>query len=111
MSTRNKHLFGVLDYTDQSIERWENDGGAHGRAFSDCHVGRRVEADRSWTVYHVFTGAPASMDGNLMTGLSEGAATDGMLWLNRRNEARRPDRGSLMTRVRAAFHGMEDCRR
>ena len=45
--------------------------------------GRRVEADRSWTVYHVFTGIPVHLCGNAMIGLSRRAATDGMLSLNR----------------------------
>ena len=38
---------------------WENEGGAPGRDSLDRQYGRRIEADRSWTVYHVFTGAPA----------------------------------------------------
>ena len=46
--------------------------------------GRRVEADRSWTVYHVFTGVPADAACGAMTGLSRAAATDRMLSLNRR---------------------------
>jgi hypothetical protein len=49
--------------------------------------GRRVEADRSWTVYHVFTGVPASLDGRAMVGLGRAAATDRMLDLNRRNSS------------------------
>ena len=42
-----------------SIEIWENEGGAPGRDPMDHQYGRRIEADRSWTVYHVFTGEPA----------------------------------------------------
>jgi hypothetical protein len=44
-----------------AIDRWENEGGAHGQESPDLHYGRRVGADRSWTVYHVFRGfRPAS---------------------------------------------------
>jgi hypothetical protein len=45
-----------------TIEIWENEGGASGRDSMDHLFGRRIEADRSWTVYHVFTGIPARAD-------------------------------------------------
>ncbi len=52
----------------------------------DCAAGRqhgrRVEADSTWTIYHVFSGVPASVDGRAMTGLSRADATDGMLAMN-----------------------------
>lgn len=50
--------------------------------------GRRVEIDRSWTVYHVFTGVPADAGDGVMTGLSRGDATDRMMCLNRLNKQR-----------------------
>lgn len=50
--------------------------------------GRRVEADRSWTVYHVFSGVPARVAGASMMGLTWRTATTGMLSLNRESEAR-----------------------
>lgn len=95
-----------------AIDLWENEGGAH-RHTPDHHYGRRVEADRSWTVYHVFTGVPARIDGNMMIGLSQGAATDGMLSLNRHNEARRQGRdgGRLMAGIRTTPHPTGECRR
>jgi hypothetical protein len=62
----------------------------------DHHYGRRIESDRSWSVYHVFTGAPARVEGQHMTGLSRSDATEGMLSLNRRNEGRRRERSRLM---------------
>jgi hypothetical protein len=68
-----------------SIGVWENEGGAPATDSDDHDYGRRVEADRSWTVYHVFTGVPARIDGVTMTGLSRSDATDNMLSLNRRN--------------------------
>jgi hypothetical protein len=50
-----------------------------------------MAADRSWTIYHVFTGIPAMQEGLEMIGLSRAVATDGLLSLNRRNEGRRKD--------------------
>ena len=65
-------------------------------AASDCepHYGRRVEADRSWTVHHVFTGVPARIDGVTMEGLDRSDATDVMLSLNRRSAARKRARNA-----------------
>jgi hypothetical protein len=37
---------------------WENEGGARAPDAPDGEFGRRVEMDRSWTIYHVFTGVP-----------------------------------------------------
>jgi hypothetical protein len=58
----------------------------------DNHYGRRVEADRSWSVYHVFTGVPAHACGHSMIGLNRSDATQRMLFLNRRNERLRIER-------------------
>lgn len=55
----------------------------------DHHYGRRVERDGSWSIYHVFTGIPAVVDGRSLTGMSRTCATQGMLAMNRRNEGRR----------------------
>jgi len=62
----------------------ENEGGAPapGVGAPDHYYGRRIEADRSWTVYHVFTGIPALIAGRAMTDLSRSEATDSMLSLN-----------------------------
>ena len=68
---------------------WDNEGGASGRDFADRQYGRRVEADRTWTVYNVFSGIPALIDGGAMTGLSRSDATRSMLSLNQRNAERR----------------------
>jgi hypothetical protein len=57
--------------------------------FMDHQFGRRIETDRSWSVYHVFTGVPAHADGQAMIGLSRSDATECMLSLNRRNARRR----------------------
>ena len=58
----------------------------------DDHFGRRIEADRSWSVYHVFTGVPARAGGRSMIGLNRSEATRQMLFLNRRNERLRIER-------------------
>jgi hypothetical protein len=78
-----------------AISVWENEGGAHGQDSMHHHYGRRIEADRSWTIYHVFTGIPARFGGAAMTGLSRLDATSGMLRLNLRNAERRRERIEL----------------
>ena len=70
-----------------AISVWENEGGARAPDTPDGQFGRRVEMDRSWTIYHVFTGVPAR-------DLSRSAATDGMLSLNLRNVKRRKGRNT-----------------
>ncbi|WP_245464749.1 MULTISPECIES: hypothetical protein [unclassified Mesorhizobium] len=70
----------------------EDAGGAQACAFRDHQYGRRVEPDRSWTVYHVFTGIPAYVDGAFMIGLSRSEANESMLSLNLRNSERRKER-------------------
>ena len=91
MNAHNDHVERKQNAAASAIDVWENEGGAHGHGALDHHYGRRVEVDRSWTVYHVFTGVPARIGGNTMTGLSRMAATDNMLSLNRRSEARFQD--------------------
>lgn len=84
---------------DSAISVWDNEGGASARAADDEQYGRRIEADRSWTIYNVFTGVPASREGQEMIGLSRSVATDGMLCLNRRNDVRRKEHA--IARLRA----------
>ncbi|GAB5506845.1 MAG: hypothetical protein Rhirs2KO_20080 [Rhizobiaceae bacterium] len=69
--------------TALAIAAWENEGGASKDAWSDNHYGRRIESDRTWTVYNVFTGVPAHHDSKAMSGLSRMRATQQMLALNR----------------------------
>lgn len=76
---------------DSAISVWDNEGGASARAPGDEQYGRRIEADRSWTIYHVFTGIPANSEGQEMIGLGRSVATDGMVSLNRRNDVRRKE--------------------
>ncbi|RWL83213.1 MAG: hypothetical protein EOR67_02820 [Mesorhizobium sp.] len=72
--------------------REENAGGARVCGFGDHQYGRRVEADCSWTVYHVFTGIPAHVNGASMIGLSRSEATKNMLSLNFCSSERRRKR-------------------
>jgi len=69
----------------RAIEIWENEGGTLGPAVADPFYGRRVEADKSWAVYHAFTGEAARIGGETMTGLSRSQATDRMMSLNHLN--------------------------
>ena len=64
----------------------ENVSGAPVRKSIHHQYGRRVEADSSWSVYHVFTGVPVDIEGCSMTGLSRSEATDRMMALNRHNK-------------------------
>ena len=92
-----------LDRRALAISVWENEGGARAPDTPDGQFGRRVEMDRSWTIYHVFTGIPARVDGSALTYLSRSAATDGMLSLNLRNVKRRKERN---TRQRSASNAL-----
>lgn len=96
---------------DRAIGVWDNEGGASARAPGDEQYGRRIEADRSWTIYHVFTGVPARRDGQEMIGLSRSVATDGMLSLNRRNEVGRRGGSSLLADIRTRAHARPECLR
>lgn len=58
----------------------------------DHYYGRRIEADGTWTVYNVFTGAPADIAEHIMTGLDKTDATARMLFLNAHNAVRREAR-------------------
>lgn len=85
-----------------ALARWENEGGAPGGDAMDIQYGRRVETDRSWTVYHVFTGVPARADGLAMIGMSHSDATKGMLSLNLLNARRRRERTASSDRAQDA---------
>lgn len=58
----------------------------------DHCYGKRIEANGTWTAYHVFTGAPADIADHVMTGLDKSDATARMLFLNAHNAARREAR-------------------
>ncbi|WP_235897463.1 hypothetical protein [Neoaquamicrobium microcysteis] len=89
---------------DRAIGVWDIEESGSVRTAGDEQYGRRIEADRSWTIYHVFTGVPAAREGMEMIGLSRSVATDGMLSMNRRNGGYIKDRGSLTARGRRDPH-------
>jgi hypothetical protein len=68
---------------------WENEGGALHHFNMHHHYGRRIEPNRSWTVYHVYTGLPADLGKRSTTGLNEVTATSMMMSLNAKNVERR----------------------
>jgi hypothetical protein len=72
---------------DMSV--WENEGGAVASGHPNHHYGRRIEANKSWTVYHVFSGVPADFGRGSMIELSEKEATTMMISLNANNAERR----------------------
>ena len=74
------------------IDVWENEGGAPAASDMDGQFGRRIEADRSWTVYHVFTGVPATSGDRSLIGLSRVDATSRMMTLNSLNVTDRRER-------------------
>ena len=64
------------------IDAWENEGGALPNRALRYQYGRRIESDRSWTIYHVFTGDPACIDGHILTDLTRLEAAEKLLMLN-----------------------------
>lgn len=76
--------------------------GPRGLGADRHHYGRRVEADGTWSIYHVFTGEPAAIGGHSMIGLSRSRATAGMLSLNRFSEARQRNLNRALQRKLAA---------
>lgn len=52
------------------------------RPNSEGYLGRRIEADGSWTMYHVFTGVPARVNNRIMVGLTKRDATVTMIRRN-----------------------------
>jgi hypothetical protein len=93
-----------------AIAIWENEGGAPGHEFTEHQYGRRVEADRSWTVYHVFTGVTARVGNDDLIGLSRSQATSRMMSLNLRNAECRKQRISLPALSRDASGEAVGCR-
>lgn len=99
-----RHLFPALDIASSKLvnamahaaaavgfgtEVLEEESEALDPGSMHHQYGRRIEADGSWTIYHVFTGTPARICGHSMSGLSRPGATEIMTFLNIRNEALR----------------------
>jgi len=79
---------------ETAIENWENEGGSPG-AVPHYHedfgfqYGKRIEIDRTWTVYHVFTGIPVSSGDGALVGLSNAEASAMIASFNIGKEERR----------------------
>jgi hypothetical protein len=99
-----------LERNTTAIAVWENEGGAPGHNLTEHLYGRRVEADRSWTVYHVFTGVAARVGNDDLIGLSRSQATSRMMSLNLRNAECRKQRISLPALARDASGEAVGCR-
>jgi hypothetical protein len=93
-----------------AIAIWENEGGAPGCDLTEHQYGRRIEADRSWTVYHVFTGVPACVGDDDLIGLDRSQATSSMISLNLRNVESRKQRISLPALARDGSDEAVACR-
>lgn len=78
MTTTRKSLPSLT----RAIDIWENEGGALRLGHVQRQFGRRIEANRRWTVYHVFSGVPASQGSRTLTGMSRSEATSRMISLN-----------------------------
>ena len=105
MTIRGKQTHRAFEA--RAICAWENQGGAPGRDSMDHHYGRRIETDRSWSVYHVFTGDTAHAGGRPMTGLSRSDATGRMIALNLHNDGRRSERRRLASPIGPSAHEIE----
>lgn len=61
---------------------WDDLSAAANLPDSEGYLGRRIEADGSWTMYHVFTGVPARINSRIMVGLTKAQATATMVRRN-----------------------------
>jgi hypothetical protein len=73
------------DCITRALEHWDDDGGALGREPVRDEFDRRIEADGSWTLYRVSTGAPARIGGHLMEGMNAVDSLNRLAKVNARN--------------------------
>ncbi|SHN16956.1 hypothetical protein [Roseibium suaedae] len=78
-----------FNFMNRALENWDGEGGAPAQDSMHSEYGKRVEADGSWTIYHVFTGSPATIGGNLMQDMNAKDALDQMTKTNAGNSTRR----------------------
>ncbi|WP_346907112.1 hypothetical protein [uncultured Roseibium sp.] len=81
---------------NRALEQWDGEGGAPAQDSMHSEYGKRVENDGSWTVYHVFTGGPATIGGDLMQGMNAKNAQDQMTRTNADNTIRRAGRAKIL---------------
>ena len=86
---------------EMAIENWENEGGSPS-TFSQYHedhdsnYGKRIEIDRTWTVYHVFTGIPVASGDGALVGLSNTEASARIASFNIGKEERRKSKAKRL---------------
>ncbi|WP_298963305.1 hypothetical protein [uncultured Roseibium sp.] len=85
-----------FNFMNRALENWDGEGGALAQDSMHCEYGKRVEADGSWTIYHVFTGSPATIGGNLMQDMNAKDALDQMTITNAGNSTRRAARAKIL---------------
>lgn len=93
-----------FNFMNRSLEKWEDEGGAPRQDSMHSEYGKRIENDGFWTIYHVFTGSPATIGGDLMQGMNAQDALDQMTRTNSDNSRRRTaDTGMSKKRILAAW--------
>lgn len=85
-----------FNFMNRALENWDNEGGAPVQDSMHSEYGKRVEADGSWTIYHVFTGSPATIGGDLMEDMNAEDALDQMTKTNADNSTRRAARAKTL---------------
>jgi hypothetical protein len=93
-----------FNFMNRALENWDDEGGAPAQDSMHSEYGKRVEPDGSWTIYHVFSGIPATIGGNLMDDMNAKDALDQMTNTNTGNYTRRAARPkNLKARFLAAW--------
>ncbi|WP_150497784.1 hypothetical protein [Roseibium aquae] len=72
-----------------ALEKWGDEGGAPAQDSMHSEYGKRIETDGTWTIYHVFSGGPATIGGDLMQGMTLKDTLDQMQRAKFRNCERR----------------------
>ncbi len=85
-----------FNFMNHALEKWADEGGALAQDSMHREYGKRIEADGSWTVYHVFTGSPATIGGDLMQGMNAKNALDQMMKTNSGNSSQRAARTFIL---------------
>jgi hypothetical protein len=83
-------------FMNRALANWDDEGGAPRQDSMQSEYGKRVEADGSWTIYHVFTGGLATIDGDLMQGMNAHDAQEQMTRTNADNSLRRAGRAKIL---------------
>ena len=85
-----------FNFMRRALENWDDEGGAPAQDSMHSEYGKRIESDGSWTIYHVFSGIPATIGGNLMQDMNANDALDQMTKTNAGNSTRRAAREKIL---------------